>query len=68
MSQEKITTTIVRIAVARDESVFPIPTFAKIAVIPAKKVESKEYLRSMNCSYHSGKAEKNLFSVTGRRP
>lgn len=33
-----------------------------------KKVESKEYLRSMNCSYHSGKAEKNLFSVTGRRP
>ena len=39
-----------------------------MAAIPAKKVESKECLRSMNCSYHSGNAEKNLFSVTGRRP
>lgn len=36
---EKISTTSVRIAVARSESVFLIPHFARIEVSPAKKAE-----------------------------
>ena len=39
ISQEKNRTTAVRIAVATSESVFRIPHFARIAVIPAKKEE-----------------------------
>jgi len=39
MRQEKISTTIVRIAVARLESTFRMPDFAKMAVIPANNAE-----------------------------
>lgn len=40
-SQENSSTTAVRIAVARVESVFLMPIFAKIAVIPANKASHK---------------------------
>ena len=39
ISQAKRSTTMVRIAVATVESVFLIPHFARIAVIPAKNAE-----------------------------
>lgn len=39
MIQEKINTTIVRMAVAASESVFRIPHFARIDVNPAKTAE-----------------------------
>ena len=39
MIQEKINTTIVRMAVAASESVFRIPHFARIDVSPAKTAE-----------------------------
>ena len=39
ISQENISTTTVRMAVATSESVFCIPHFARIAVIPAKNEE-----------------------------
>ena len=41
ISHEKSSTTTVRIAVATEESVFRMPHFARIAVIPAKKAEAK---------------------------
>ena len=40
---EKTKTTIVRMAVATSESVFKIPHFASIEVIPAKKAEPVAY-------------------------
>ena len=43
ISQENASTTTVRIAVATSESVFRIPHFARIAVIPAKKEEPTAY-------------------------
>ena len=39
ISHEKASTMIVRTAVAASESVFLIPHFARIAVIPAKNAE-----------------------------
>lgn len=41
MTQEKIRTMIVRMAVATVESVFLIPHFARIDVRPAKNAEPK---------------------------
>lgn len=43
ISQENASTTTVRIAVATSESVFRIPHFARIAVIPAKKEDPTAY-------------------------
>ena len=39
-----------------------------MTAMPVKKAESEEYFLNMNCSYHPGNAEKNLFSVTGGPP
>ena len=39
ISHEKISTTMVRMAVATSESVFLMPHFARTAVIPAKNAE-----------------------------
>ena len=49
MSHEKINTTNVRIAVATSESVFLIPHFARIAVIPAKNEEPAAYSIHILC-------------------
>ena len=45
MIQEKISTIMVRIAVATVESVFRIPDFARIDVTPAKNAEPNIILR-----------------------
>ena len=45
MIQEKISTIMVRIAVATVESVFRIPHFARIDVTPAKNAEPNIILR-----------------------
>ena len=43
MSQEKSSTTMVRMAVAASEAVFLMPHFARIAVSPAKSAEPQAY-------------------------
>lgn len=48
--QEKKNTTMVRTAVARVESVWRMPHFAKMAVIPAKNAEPNEKKIHINAS------------------
>lgn len=43
ITHEKTKTTMVRMAVATSESVFEIPHFASMEVIPAKKAEPVAY-------------------------
>ena len=46
-SQVKISTTVVRIAVARVEFIPPNPAFAKTAVPPAKTAESIDHMNQL---------------------
>ena len=48
INHEKIKITIVLIAVAKCESIFLIPIFARIAVIPAKNADPKAYIIHMD--------------------
>ena len=65
-SQENSSTTAVRIAVARVESVFLMPIFAKIAVIPANKAEPQarpSHMTIKSFHYHKRRKKGGGFSI-----
>ena len=63
--QEKIRTTIVRIAVATPESVFLIPHFARMDVNPASNADKKAYNNHMVISLLSSGFSFLFYHLTG---